>query len=315
MEVAHPYSFRTDQLMFSVIITCFNESAYIEDCVESVLEQTASHLIDEIIIVDDGSTDESHSVIEGLLDRGRTITSVYTENRGLPSARNAGILRSRGPWVAFLDGDDMWHPQKLSEQAAAIRDDPDVALVYTDGYWFGDALKTTRLAARSYGPKDKNALARYYLYDAPIVPSGVVLSKACLEHVGLFDETLINAQDTDLWIRVMAEFPVLHVQKPLFYRRRHLKSLSANFRKKERYKLIVAERHAGKHGVPRRLLRAKRARISFSTLKSALLQREYGVAAAAYFRALATAPWHTTRLSMVTAWKAFMREVLRATIP
>ena len=112
----------------SVIIPCYNHGRFVTDAVESVLRQTLADL--EVIIIDDGSTDDSAAVIGGV--RNDRVRVLRTENRGVSAARNAGLDLAQGEFIAFLDADDAWEPAKLERQVALMDAEPEVALVFTD---------------------------------------------------------------------------------------------------------------------------------------------------------------------------------------
>ena len=156
----------------SVCITCHNESAFVEEAVRSVLRQTAADHIEQIIIVDDGSTDGSPEKLQRLADETGRILLITQENRGLPVARNRAMREATGDLIAFLDGDDIWAPSKIEKQIAAFAD-PIVGLVYSDYVDFLDKRLDQGMLVcvrrlRGHGP----SLAKdYYLRGAPIMPS------------------------------------------------------------------------------------------------------------------------------------------------
>ena len=114
----------TSSPLVSVVIVNYNYGRYLGDCIDSVLAQTYPSV--EIIVVDDGSTDESLMVLKAYHDRVRI---VHQQNHGVSHARNAGIWTSEGQWVAFLDSDDLWMPEKLQEQSHCFQD-PSVGMVF-----------------------------------------------------------------------------------------------------------------------------------------------------------------------------------------
>ncbi len=117
----------------SVVIPVWNAARHLRETLRSVLCQTC--LPDEIVVVDDGSTDDSAAVAESLSPLVRVLRQ---ENRGESAARNRGIEAARGDWIAFLDGDDLWHPEKLARQLAVVMADPAVDCVHTNWYYFGE---------------------------------------------------------------------------------------------------------------------------------------------------------------------------------
>jgi glycosyltransferase involved in cell wall biosynthesis len=114
--------------LVSVIVPTYNRAAYVADAVASALAQTYSSL--EVVVIDDGSVDDTRRIV-GTFEDPRLIY-VYKDNGGLSSARNAGLARANGEFIAFLDSDDLWLPWKLEAQLALLRRHPDVGLVWTD---------------------------------------------------------------------------------------------------------------------------------------------------------------------------------------
>src|SRR5689334_19281127 len=125
----------------SVVIPAYNYGRYLGRAIDSALAQTRP--VDEIIVVDDGSTDNTREVAESF---GERIIYVYQKNKGLSAARNTGIRKATGDWVAFLDADDWWHPDKIKRQLEAASKDPEIGLVYTASWVVtpeGDKTPTT----------------------------------------------------------------------------------------------------------------------------------------------------------------------------
>lgn len=214
----------------SAIITGYNYARFLPAAIESVLTQTLPP--DEIIVVDDGSTDDTAAVVARYADRG--VRYVYKENGGAGAARNRGITESRGDLLAFLDGDDRWLPDKLALQVEHIERNPTVGLVtgserqvYESG---GDSfyLRRKRVGAASFYPRIlvENSIGN---------PSLTLIKRECFEQVGLFDETMPLGQDWEMWIRIARRFPVGVVDAPLILFTRHATSLTAG-KSASRYK-------------------------------------------------------------------------------
>jgi glycosyltransferase involved in cell wall biosynthesis len=194
----------------SVVIPTYNYGRFVTAAVDSVLAQTRP--ADEIIVIDDGSTDDTRDRLAGCRDR---ITYVYQANQGLPAARNTGIRAARGDLIAFLDSDDLWHPRKLEAQLAVLAGTPALGLVAADsvadfrGEWpaVGDpaALPTRPVTLRDI------------LVRSRFGPSSVLARRACFDAVGLFDPDLRSAEDRDMWLRIAARFPTVKVESPLWY--------------------------------------------------------------------------------------------------
>jgi hypothetical protein len=183
----------------SVIIPAYNVASFIEETLDSVLAQTFINY--EIIIVNDGSPDtvELEEALGPYRDR---INYVKQENRGAGAARNTGLRIARGRYVAFLDGDDAWYPLFLEKQLELINSDGGYDLVYANAFLDGDspwAGKTYMDRDPSNGPATFEALIGERC--SPIT-SGVLARLQPITEVGLFDETLRNSQDFDLWVRL-----------------------------------------------------------------------------------------------------------------
>jgi glycosyltransferase involved in cell wall biosynthesis len=206
----------------SVVIPTYNSAATIKEAIESVLSQTYSDF--EVNVIDDGSTDETEKVVRQFGDRVRYFKQA---NQGVSGARNEGIKQSRGEYVAFLDSDDLWLPEKLAEEIPLLDADPKLGLVYCD--WA--VVSGERLLKSSY-LKDLRAASGYVfdelIQSGFILTSGVVLRRACLDDVGDFDRSLSIAQDYDLWLRISYRWKVQLVNRCLFTKRNWDGSLSSN---------------------------------------------------------------------------------------
>ncbi len=196
-------------LGISVVIPTFNRPAQTAKAVESVLKQTL--LPDEIIVVDDGSTDDTPDALGRF---GNSIRLARQENRGVSAARNAGIRAGGGEWLAFLDSDDLWLPGKLEAQAAAIEDpsNSDHKVIYTNERWIKNGRQ------KNQGKRHRKHSGRIYekcLSLCIISPSSVMVHRSVFKTVGFFDEDLPACEDYDMWLRVCARYPVLCVPEKL----------------------------------------------------------------------------------------------------
>jgi glycosyltransferase involved in cell wall biosynthesis len=179
----------------SVIIPVYNGAATIERVLDSVFEQTFDDF--EIVVVDDGSTDETAVILERFSSR---IAIVRQPNKGFCAARNAAIAKSTGEYLALLDADDFWAPTKLEKAIAILDKSPQVVLVYTDVLnqdTAGRDLGTSPVdAATAHSPTMDEMLSRLW----PIMPSTVVMRRAAYEQCGRFAEGF--SEDLDFWIRI-----------------------------------------------------------------------------------------------------------------
>ena len=210
-------------MSLSVIVLCFNQKEYIVDAIQSVARQNAFDEIAEIIVVDDGSTDGSAEVVDGLTNDIPRFKVFHIENCGISSARNFGIGKARGALIAFLDGDDYWVPEKLERQLPAIKSDEKVGLVYSDFMDFtqDDASDARLVTVRRFLPSNDKTLEQYFVHDAPIIPSTVIVRKVAFDEVGLFDPSFVTGEDTEMHLRVAERWKFAHVQGGLTYKRRH----------------------------------------------------------------------------------------------
>jgi glycosyltransferase involved in cell wall biosynthesis len=198
----------------SVIIPTYNRASVVVHAVNSVLAQR--DICPELIVVDDGSTDETRNALAPVIDR---IKYIYVENGGVSAARNRGIREASGDWIAFLDSDDLWHPDKLHRQMSCVGDTGAKVCFCVSMAESGDPIDDLRLmdptleddAYRGYSAGDLRMLAhpRHGL-----LPSMLVERKALLA-VGSFDETLWVAEDTRLIYRLVLDYDYAIVNSKL----------------------------------------------------------------------------------------------------
>jgi len=179
----------------------------LERAIDSVLAQSFRDY--ELIVVDDGSTDATQAVIAKY--KGK-LSAIFEENRGVAAARNLGIRQSSGGLVSFLDSDDEWLPQKLQRQLDFFRYGDRTFVCHTDEIWLRDG--------ENVRPKAKHTKQGGRFFDRAlelclISPSSVIISRALLDRVGWFDESVPAAEDYDLWLRLTAFYPIQFVAEPL----------------------------------------------------------------------------------------------------
>ncbi len=232
----------------SVIIPTYNRAGLVTEAVDSVLKQTWTDF--EIIVVDDGSSDESEDVLGRYGDR---IRCFQTGHEGPSKARNFGAAQSSGPFLAFLDSDDVWEPNKLGIQMGFLAVHREIKMVCCGRYSLGHSRKR-----RSSVRGDRWGDLFLMLFERSFVnTSSVVLDRACFLEVGAFDETIRTAEDYDLWLRVARRFPMAYLDSPLVAIRKHPDELSKNKVELRRNAIRVVERHFDPHRVPRRKYRKR----------------------------------------------------------
>lgn len=229
----------------SVVVTCYDQEEYIGDAIGSVVQQSRYDAISEIIVVDDGSTDDSETLIRNWANRCEKIQYVYQENQGVSAARNEGIRRSSGKYIAFLDGDDLWCEDRLAPQLKMAEKHPEVGLFYGDVYSFQETPNNrTRGYCTPFEYDDEDVLPTLYLYGAPILTPTTFVRTDCFREVGVFDRSLRLAQDTDMWLRIAAEYPIHHVGEPVALVRQGNESLSTDIGGKAKHQFRVSNKIA-----------------------------------------------------------------------
>ena len=203
----------------SAVIPTHNNADMVTEAVESVLAQTYPER--EVIVVDDGSTDDTTSRLSRF---GEKVTVIRQEHKGPAVARNAGIRAARGEWVAFLDSDDLWLPEKLNRCVEVLREHPAVGVVYT-ALRIHEMDTGRRYVLPQYTLSGKMA-RELFVECRGVNTSTLVVRRSCLERIGGFDEELFRAQDWDLMIRLAEEFEYARVPEILTERRLHARSLS-----------------------------------------------------------------------------------------
>jgi glycosyltransferase involved in cell wall biosynthesis len=209
-------------LPISVVIPTYNYGRFVGEAIDSALGQTMPPL--EVVVVDDGSTDDTR---ERLAKYGDRIKYVHQANRGLSGARNTGIRKARGEWIALLDSDDLWHPQKLEHLAVALAVQPDLQAIATDTVVFSDTIPALPPVVAT-PDKLRTITLRDLIYGVHFSGgSGAMIRRACFDKIGLFDETLRAVEDLDMWIRIASEFKMARLLEPLTVVRVHPTSMSA----------------------------------------------------------------------------------------
>ncbi|NLT72664.1 MAG: glycosyltransferase, partial [Chloroflexi bacterium] len=202
----------------SVIIPTYNRCSYVQQAIDSVLAQT--HTDYEIIVIDDGSTDGTG---EALRERyGDRITYEWQENQGESVARNRGIALAQGEYIAFLDSDDLWLPEKLEKQVAYLEEHPDAGAVFAEA-WIIDGLgqRVSDRRASTGITLDDLSLEGLCFEDCLLLPSTVVLRKALVAAAGGFDVEIHHGEDYEYFARVRLLGSFAHLAEPLACHRRH----------------------------------------------------------------------------------------------
>ena len=194
-------------MQISVVIPTYNRSELVCRAIDSVLHQTRP--ANEIIVIDDGSTDNTVSVLKSRY--GNQINLIVTQsNSGVSAARNIGISSSEGDWIALLDSDDSWLESKLETQEAALNNRAEL-LCHTDEIWIRNGVRVNPM--RKHG-KFGGEIFDHCLPLCVISPSSALIHKELLESVGGFDESLPACEDYDLWLKICSQHKVLFLPSP-----------------------------------------------------------------------------------------------------
>jgi teichuronic acid biosynthesis glycosyltransferase TuaG len=237
--------------LVSIIMPAYNAEKYIAASIESVLAQTYSDW--ELIVVDDGSTDSTATVVQEFATRDPRVRYIFQENGRLGKARNTGISNSTGRLIAFLDSDDLWLPTKLEVQTRAMAEN-NADVVYSKSYVFcdeniDDETQTLPSSAGKFsGPDFFDSLIRY-----PQIPVLTVLFKrSALDRVGLFEEgkAYHGCEDYDLWLRLARAGLVFYGMPDVLARyRRHGTAMTAMRSNMFKLTLLIVQRYIDQSGL------------------------------------------------------------------
>lgn len=221
----------------SVIIAAYNLIAYLPETIANVLEQTYTDF--EVIVVDDGSTDNTAQWVAQIEDpRVRLISQ---SNMGLSGACNTGIMNTTGEYITFLDADDLWEKTKLAQQVAILDNHPEVSIVYNWVTYINEAGEST---GRIVKPTAEGYIWQQMIEVNQIECGSVImLRRSCFDRVGLFDTNLKSyVQDWDLWLRLALHYQFKLIPQPLVYYRQRASSGSRNLAAMERsFNLVLTK--------------------------------------------------------------------------
>jgi glycosyltransferase involved in cell wall biosynthesis len=208
--------------LVSVVIPNYNCARFLPAAIDSAFAQTYTNV--EVLVVDDGSSDESLRVLEPYRDRVRLLRQ---KNQGVSAARNHGIRESRGELIAFLDADDLWHPEKLARQVRAF-DNPSVGLVYCAVEYIDEAGASL---GTNHTGRSGRVLRSIALLQGTVVLAGgstAVVRRECFDRVGGFDLEMSTAADWDMWRRVACHYEIDVIREPLMKYRLRPSSMHRN---------------------------------------------------------------------------------------
>jgi len=237
--------------MVSVVIPAYNAAPFVGAALDSVLAQTEP--VGEVLVVDDGSTDETAALVESY---GPQVRLIRQANAGVSAARNRGIREARGDWVAFLDADDTWLPGKVAAQTAALRAAPERAMCYSAFQVVDEALRPLRIEwSDRRGPALEDLLLRGNVVGSVCT---VMARRDLLAGLGGFDPALSYCADWDLWVRMAARTEFLYLPEPLVTYRQHAAMMSRGVARLEHDSLFLLRRALADPATPGTLRRRRR---------------------------------------------------------
>lgn len=206
----------------SVIVPTHNRADLLKAAIQSVLDQTYADF--ELLVCDDASNDHTTDTVAGFSDP-RIIYTRYEKNSGVVELRNNAVDSSRGAYIAFLDDDDEWLPEKLEKQVNVLdRSSRETGAVFTGAIFLDTRLGRERVVI----PRHRGNIFKELLFNDFIVTSSLVVKKSCFEKAGRFDHEFKSASDFDMWIRISALFEFDCIEEPLVRYRVHQNSISNN---------------------------------------------------------------------------------------
>ena len=193
----------------SIVIPTFNRAHLVARAIESVLKQSYKNF--ELIVVDDGSTDDTPIHLKSLIESG-SIQFHQKENAGVASARNFGVSKTRGQWLAFLDSDDEWLPHKLQDQIEFLKAHQHLKVVYGEETWMRNGVRVNQ---KKHHKKSGGYIFEKCLEQCLIAPSSVLIERKLFDELNGFDESFIVCEDYDLWIKISSQHEIGFIEHPL----------------------------------------------------------------------------------------------------
>lgn len=291
----------------SILVPSYNAAHFLPLSLESALSQSYQDF--EIIVIDDGSSDNTKEVVQGYIDQyPHKIRYFFQENQGLPSARNKGIELSQGEYLALLDADDQWLPCRLDEEVKILDRDSLVGIVHgniTNIDINNNVINTPRRDVRFLSG---SIFDHIFLRDADISCPTVLLRRSCCDAVGTFDVKLtgLGCEDRDLWLRISRKYKIVYIDKVLSYYRVSAQSMSRNMKKMLEARLYVIDKYCPAEDLAKIRLRNRAlARIYRDRGDGFLLDNNYASARQEYRKAIGYDP------SAFWAWVNWLKTLFK----
>jgi len=258
-------------MKISVICPTYNSERFVEKTIKSVFNQTK--LPNELILIDDGSTDNTIKVLESVCEKHDELIETHilkTKHKGPGAARNMGIKKAKSEWIAFLDSDDIWHINKIERVIDSIKENKEINFICHHEMLIRKN-KSQKIMFYSKNYNSKEPIRKQLYYANFFSTSAVVCKKNIFDENGYFDESLQSAQDYELWLRLSSEMNVFFIKEVLGeYIERIGNITSGNLRYRLLNEIKIAIKH--RHGIPKYLVIFRFIRILLSYSKQLILR-------------------------------------------
>ena len=256
---------KNNQNAVSVIIPVFNRAKLIYRSINSVINQT--YPVNEIIVIDDGSKDGTYDLVKRDFPQ---VMLTHQENKGVSTARNAGIKLAKSKWIAFLDSDDEWLPKKVEKQINLLNTNFSYKICHTDEVWIRNQVRVNPMKKhRKYGGDIYNKCLPLCV----ISPSSIIIHKDIFNNVGLFDESLPVCEEYDMWLRICSKYSVLDLDQKLINKfGGHDDQLSKKYWGMDLYRVIALEKMIDNPNINNK---DRMATINMAINKVKILQKGY----------------------------------------
>ncbi|MBK1871747.1 glycosyltransferase [Marinobacter sp. 1-3A] len=276
--------------LVSVIVPVYNREKLVTETVASILGQTYRPI--EIILINDGSTDSSLNVMQTLQQQHPSLVRIIDqENQGQTISRNQGIAAANGKYIAFLDSDDLWVPDKLELQIPLF--DEGVGLVYGGVELINESGETTGLDPCD--PQIQGSIFPQLLVKNRMTGGSVVVLREALDKVGMFDPEFSAAENWDLWLRICKKYEVRLVNKPVVKYRLHQSNMSKDIILMQDAKRQIIEKHCDRHSSDKLVARYSKlaeADLFYKLGVHCFSQEQFGKAIGNFLRVIKISPFY-----------------------
>jgi glycosyltransferase involved in cell wall biosynthesis len=215
--------------LVSVILPAYNRAWTLKDAIDSVLDQDYPNI--ELIVIDDGSTDNTQKLLFSYKEKLMILTQ---KNAGVSAARNAGIKKSKGEFIALLDSDDAWDKKKISCQVEFFSKNPEALICQTEEIWIRNKK---RVNPKIKHKKPSGMIFEKSLHLCLVSPSAVMMRRELFDIKGLFNEEFTVCEDYDLWLRVSSTIPVFLIDKPYTIKRGGHADQLSSFHSQDKFRI------------------------------------------------------------------------------